>query len=432
MATSVNRRVIEQASPGDAANFALEGEQPNVVTLAGLLAPGGFVDGRGVPDIGRLRSVIADRVRGEPALCRRAVRRGGNWAWEQAEPDLMHHVRTEEADSSAARPEGGSRLPAVCARVVMTPLAKDRPLWEILLVPHVDGRRCGILFRLHHALADGFVAEELIQSLADPRGFEDGDAADRDHPAPPVTPSCLRAIVPRSIAFAMQSAALFRRTVRSRVLLGPLSGVRDIAFSDVDLAALHDGAHRGGATVNDAFLMAFGQGIRRLLETAGEPLPEAVPISCPVLVPRRRGEGNSTGVMLPSVPVAASDAAAALARVAAITPSQKARARASGTFTWMRGPRIAALLMRVSRRQRAVAAIASELTGPPSTLYFAHAELVSAWALSLLSENVRVGTVGLSYAGRFWVSVQTDAANVPQARVVAAGMLDALQAVAGL
>ena len=57
----------------DAANFALERGQPNVVTLAGLLAPGGFVDARGVPDVDRIRRVLAERVRSAPALCRRLL-----------------------------------------------------------------------------------------------------------------------------------------------------------------------------------------------------------------------------------------------------------------------------------------------------------------------------------------------------------------------
>jgi hypothetical protein len=97
----------------------------------------------------------------------------------------------------------------------------------------------------------------------------------------------------------------------------------------------------------------------------------------------------------------------------------------------MSGPRSAALLMRVARTQRAVAAVASEFPGPARTLRLDGAELVSAWPLALLSANVRVGFVAASYAGRFRVSVQTDAGHLPAARLVADAVAEALQAIAG-
>ena len=214
------------------------------------------------------------------------------------------------------------------------------------------------------------------------------------------------------------------------MLLGPLSATRDIAFFDVDLREVHDGADRYGGTVNDAFLAAFGQGIRALLVVAGEQLPTTVPISCPVRLSRRAGEGNATGVMLVPVPVAEPHPRVAVVRVADVTRSEKARARAAGTFGLMAGPRAARLFMLFSQRQRAVAAIASDLSGPARTLSVGGSELVRAWPLSLLSANVRVGVLGVSYAGRFRVSLQTDAEHVPPARVVADAMAAALHEIA--
>ncbi|WP_431245657.1 WS/DGAT domain-containing protein [Leifsonia xyli] len=143
---------------------------------------------------------------------------------------------------------------------------------------------------------------------------------------------------------------------------------------------------------------------------------------------RHEGAGNATGVMLVEVPVAAAgdDPAGAVARVAAVTRSEKVRARSAGTFRFMRSPRAARLLMRFARRQRAIAAIASELTGPKQTFRLGGAELVAAWPIALLSGNVRVGALAVSYAGRFRISIQTDGAHVPPARVLADGMAQAL------
>jgi hypothetical protein len=368
----------------DAANFALERAQPNVVALAGLLAPGGFVDERGVPDVERLRRVLADRVREVPALCRRPPSNGSAWRWEPALPELSRHVRLQQPDGAAPHAEDSApSFEQVCARTLMTPLPLDRPLWELLLVPAAAGTSCGVLFRLHHALADGLEAEALVGALCDSEAEAGvggaGGANVEAHPQAPAEPPDREPRLARLREAAAQTVAVFRRTVRSRVLLGPLGLTRDVAFLDVGLAELHDGAKRAGGTVGDAFLAAFGQGLRAVLEAAHETLPETLPVSSPVRLARRGGEGNATGVMLVHVPVADTDASAGIARVAAETRSEKARARAAGTFTWMASPRSAALLMRFARTQRAVAAIASEFPGPPRTLRLDGAELVSAW-----------------------------------------------------
>jgi WS/DGAT/MGAT family acyltransferase len=390
------------------------------------------VNDRGVPDVPRLRQILADRVGGIEMLCRHPVERSGKWFWEAAVPDLEHHVRLSEADPLAIPGPGRTVLEAACATAVMEPLSHDRPLWEVLLVPHADGPFCGILFRIHHALADGLAAEDVIAALADSgsaSALVTGPSKDRA-PLPAEARGRIRSVFDRLGRIAVQTAAVFRRTVRSKVLLGPLGATRDVAFSDIRLSELHDGAERLGGTVNDAFLAAFGQAIRAFLVTAREPLPETVPISCPVRLDRRHGEGNATGVMLVAVPVRTPDPREAVSRVAAVTKTAKRHARAAGTFELMTGPRAAAMLMRFARTQRAVAAIASDLPGPSRTLTLGGAELVRVWPLALLSANVRVGALGVSYAGRFRISLQTDAEHVPPARVLADAMTEALKAIA--
>lgn len=418
----------------DAANLVLERGQPNVVTLAGLLAPGGFVDERGVPDADALREATGGRVRSLPALNQAPQYRDGSWSWRSAEPDLSHHIRLLDPELVAPPDAEDGAFERTCARVVMQPLAPGRPPWEMLLVPRADGDRCGLLFRLHHAVADGMGAEALIAALSDP-GPLVGAPADGSVPVPEPAPPAPRPLPRRIADLAAQTTAVFRRTVHSRVLLGPLGPTRDIALFDVGLEALHAGARRLGGTLDDAFLAAFGHGIGALLVAAGEDPPATVPVSCPVRLGRRPGEGNATGVMLVRVPVAGSDPAAGIAgsvaQVAAATRSEKVRARAVGTFRPMRSPRAARLLMRFAQRQRAVGAIASELRGPSGTLFLAGAELIAAWPLALLSGNVRIGALAVSYAGRFRVSLQTDAAHLPPARILAEAMSASLDAIIG-
>ena len=424
---------LERIAAVDAANLELDHGQPNVVTLAGLLAPGGFVDAHGAPDLEAFERVIAPRVGSIPALNRTPDDIDGVWMWREVELDLTRHVRVIDPEPVARPGDAAGAFERTCARVVMEHLPPGQPPWEILLVPHADGNTCGLLFRLHHAVADGMAMESLVAAVADPA--PSGEATAEAPPVrPELTPPATRSLPRRVADSATQVAAVFRRTVHSRVLLGPLGPTRDVAFLDVDLQALHVGARRLGGTVDDAFLATFGHGIGALLAAAGEDPPSTLPVSCPVGLGRRPGEGNATGMMLVRVPVAGAEPvscmAESVATVAAATRTEKLRARAVGTFRPMRSPRAARMLMRFARRQRAVGAIASELTGPSRPLFLAGAELVAAWPLALLSGNVRVGAVAVSYAGRFRVSLQTDAANLPPARVLAESMSASLEWIA--
>ena len=47
------------------------------------------------------------------------------------------------------------------------PLDRDRPLWHVYLVRHLDDGRLGLIFKMHHALVDGKSAVELALLLFD-------------------------------------------------------------------------------------------------------------------------------------------------------------------------------------------------------------------------------------------------------------------------
>jgi WS/DGAT/MGAT family acyltransferase len=74
---------------------------------------------------------------------------------------LANHVRVllEELDDAGLRRATDSFF----AR----PLRRDRPLWEIVLVPRLAGGRAAVLGKIHHAMADGVAAVELGMLLFD-------------------------------------------------------------------------------------------------------------------------------------------------------------------------------------------------------------------------------------------------------------------------
>lgn len=413
---------MERISPIDAATLALNvhGEQPYLVTLAGVLRAGGFVDRAGRPDVARLRAALGRRVSGVPVLMHRPVRRGADWWWEPHDPDLRMHVRVV-APASAAR-----GLEAVCAEVLMQPLPADRPLWEIVLVPSVDRGRCGIIMRFHHVIADGIHAVALVEQLFDPVRGASPPAA----PEVPEAPAALAGVARASrVALAWYRIRMFLRPwVRSGVLLGPLGPRRDVGGTSVDLEALRRGAHAAGGTIGDAYLAAVGRGLRHVLESGADRVPRSVAVSSPVRLAPREDQRNSVGVMLVDVPLR-TPLTDAVAAVAARTRRAKPIARIAGTV--IRSAVAARGFDAFARHQRLIAAVASNVPGPRAVLALDRAPLVELLPLSPLAGNVRVGVTAASYDGRLWIGVVTAAGPIAPATDVADAIGRALRELAG-
>ena len=86
----------------------------------------------------------------------------GHPVWvEDPEFDLRRHVSRRMVDA----PGGARELAAVVAEFSGTALARDRPLWELLVVDGLAGGRSAVVVKLHHAVADGSAAVALLQSV---------------------------------------------------------------------------------------------------------------------------------------------------------------------------------------------------------------------------------------------------------------------------
>ena len=126
-------------SPVDAASFQLGVHvQPYLVTIAGLLAPGGFVDRDGRPDLVRLHRTLAAHIAQEPLLRQRPIMRNGSWWWTENDIDFDLHLSLDERGPTEPDFE------SVCGRLVMQPLDTTRPLWHIAFVPAARPGLCGL------------------------------------------------------------------------------------------------------------------------------------------------------------------------------------------------------------------------------------------------------------------------------------------------
>jgi diacylglycerol O-acyltransferase / wax synthase len=428
-------------APVDEANLVLDHVgQVNVFLIAGVLAPGGFVGSDGRPDMPALRTSLQERIAGLPALRLVPVADGRRHRWVEKSPDIERHVRL------VTSVEGLAGLERFCGELMIVPLALDRPLWELLLVPGVAARQVGVVLRIHHAIADGMTAVAIAQQLFE---HDEADAAPAavssasSAPSAPVTspapatdvrahrvPGAVRMLGRLGFGLRRILTTLVGRGIGPTLLLGERSPQRGVAFVDADLGALEAHVRPLGATVNDALLAAIAAGYVAALPAAGEELPYELPVSVPVALRRRGTSGNQVGVMLVRLPLGERDPDVRLRLIAARTRGEKVRAREQGTLELMRGPRGARIMDRVAHRQHVVAGFVTNVHGPSGRLRLAGAPVEAIWPVAVLAANVRLGVAAVSYAGRLRCGVHFDEANVPGA-VFAQAMRDELRRLAG-
>jgi diacylglycerol O-acyltransferase len=130
-------------------------------------------------------------------------------------------------------PAGGTDLSAIVDAVLSTPLARDRPLWEMWIADQLPGGRIGIVGKAHHCMVDGTAIVELSKLLLD----ADPDATDPDAgdawapvPAPSAGERLARAVAERAADGASLALTPVRLAARPRGLPGLASrGARTLS-----------------------------------------------------------------------------------------------------------------------------------------------------------------------------------------------------------
>ena len=403
----------QRLAPADEANLVLDhAGQVNVFLVAALLEPGGFLAPDGKPDMAGLRAVLRERIAELPALRKRAAQAGRRHHWIETMPDVEHHIRLVEPV------DGLTGLEDRCAELMGQPLALDRPMWEILLVPGAMAGGLGIVLRIHHAVADGMTAAVIVQRLFDPG--EPGERAGNEPPtfAPAEAPRHAGIDVRRTLRRLGTGLHRIRKTVWGHgvgrtVLLGERSAHHGVAFLQTEIKTLESAVRPKGATVNDALLAASAAGFRAALVASGEPIPVWLPVSEPVALQRRGTAGNQVGIMLVRLPLAEPQPDERLRLIAEQTRVEKPQARDQGTLEFMRGPVGARIMDRLGRRQHLVGGFVTNVPGPEGTFRLAGAPVTALWPVAVLAGNVRLGVAAVSYAGNLCCGIHFDASTVP-------------------
>ena len=218
------------------------GHTCKVILLAGAL------------DVDAMRSIIGGRIAAAPLLTRRL---GGTAAAPAWVPDPAFDLARHVVPAAVAAPLDESGLRGHVAEVFALHLDRERPLWQMDVAPLHDGGTA-LIWRLHHALADGTTVMRLARALLwDPW---------EDQPRAPV-PAQMDDEARRRWHLAGFCRRELARSRHASPFDGDIGTAREIGMSTLPLQEVKRAAKAvSRATVNDALLSIVAGAVRHYLQ----------------------------------------------------------------------------------------------------------------------------------------------------------------------
>jgi WS/DGAT/MGAT family acyltransferase len=425
--------------------------------------------GGGTPDVAALREHMRARLGHLPRFTQQLSGPHAGplrWlTWEPAEGfDLDAHVH----HATLSAPGGDAELHDWLGDFWSHRLDRRRPLWEMTLLDGLADGRWALATKTHHCLVDGVGSIDIGNLVLDTA--PDASPLPERPLAPPtgaephgggtfwLTPGLLvrgtRAGLGavrhprRSLTRAMAAAEV---VVREEVigaphtsLNQPLSGTRHYLSVRLDLDAVKAIKARHGGTVNDVVLALCAGGLRELLLSRGDPLPDrGLRAQVPVNL-RTEAQAHSLGNELTSLfvelPVSEPDPLARYGLIVDRAERLKLGAQRVGGKTIVDladlGPPIAGELLARSMfgGTRMFNLTITNVPGPTHRLYAFGAPLVEVLPLVPLFAGHAVGIAVISYAGGMVFGLGADRKAAPDVAVLAEGIrhaLDELQRAGG-
>jgi hypothetical protein len=348
-------------------------------------------------DVAALRARIAERIHLTPALTARlGTAPDGAPAWV---PDprfaLEDHVVEHHHDS----PVDDAGLRRCVARLFEQRLDRDRPLWRIDLIG-LDGDRRAVVWRIHHALADGTASARYCRALLWDEAPEQRMTAARAQAQHAVDDARRRAHL---------AGYLRREFTRSRgrsPFDGEICPRREVAFASVALAPLHDAAKRlDGATVNDAVLSLVAGALRRWIGVHHGHLG-TLRVKVPVSL-HREGDvvANHDSQFALGLPLGEADPVKRLCIIHARTSARKLARDAEQREVLLHrisgvSPRLQQFAEQLERSPRRFALNVSNVPGPREPVSVRSNPVVALYSLAEISQHHALRVSAISLADR--------------------------------
>jgi WS/DGAT/MGAT family acyltransferase len=390
-----------------------------------------------------------------------------NPVWiEDDEVDLDYHVQRVTLPAPGTQ----AQLEDCAGRLHGELLDRHHPLWQLTVIDGLQSGQAAYYIKVHHAVLDGQAGVLLAQALFDieptPQLPRRRKGAAGEHPgAAQLAAAALKhdagqvvKLVRHLPEVVRTLAGLFghRPGPAGQVAGGklgqnfafgpktalnvPIGGARGYAAVSVPLATLKALATAHEAKLNDIVLALCSGALRRYLARHGgipkKPLIAAMPISL-----RAAGNTEYTTQATLSLVNLNTQIADPVRRLRAIrdaagamkTLARQARGVIPTDFPSIGAPWLLhglASLYGRSGLARALPPIAnvaiSNVPGPQVPLYAAGARMASYWPLSIVEHGLGLNITVMSYAGAMGFGFTTASAAVPDARLLSAALLEAL------
>jgi WS/DGAT/MGAT family acyltransferase len=409
------------------------------------------------PDIGELRDHLRERAGMLPRFSQRLSGPHAGpltWlTWEQAEGyDSDAHVHR----ATLPAPGGEAELNEWLGDFWSHRLDRHRPLWEMTLLDGLQNGRWAMVTKTHHCLVDGMGSVDLGTVLLDPSpqapahdpqpAPSNGEVEEQGNGRFWLSPGLVARGARAGVGAALHPRESFDRARAALELVareeligapksslnGPMSGTRLFATVRYDLADIKETKTRLGGTVNDVVLALCAGGLRHLLLSRGDALPEAdLRAQVPVNIRSEDKEhalGNELTSLFVELPVTEGDPIERYRRVVERAKelkggSQRAGGKAIVDFADMGPPLAGALLARsMFGGTRMFNLTITNVRASQERMYALGAPLVEVLPLVPLFAGHSIGIAVVTYAGQMVFGLNADRLAAPDVAILAEGI----------
>lgn len=339
-------------------------------------------------------------------------------------------------------PAGMRALEQVIGQVVSVPLDRAVPLWELHVCEGLEGGRVAVVAKLHHALADGNAANNL---LANATGAVTSPVVDTAVDRTPSRARLVRAALVDATKQAFSLPGLLWRTVASltglvrlrrgsavsppRPILdtprttfnGSLGSRRNFATCTLSLTDIKAAKAAHGVTVNDVVLGIVAGALRHWLQERDElpkkALTAGVPVGVDPPAEPARLRGNRVSNFFTTLATDIEDPVERLRTISVVTDAAKLQQRTLGPnilidWTQFTPPAPFAAVMRLYSRLGAASwhpapfnVVVSNVAGPREELLLGDSRLVDLFSVGPILEGIGLNVTAWSYQDRMNVTV---------------------------
>lgn len=373
--------------------------------------------------------------------------------------DPKFDVREHVFRVTLGAPGGDAELEAFASKLLSQSLDRNKPLWDLHVVDGLQDGRGALIFRVHHALADGVAGIELMKLLLDAtpeapsvigkRRYRRTRAVEQQHSLGDSISGMIHGTLGSLLEFEagmLQFAQnLVAETNESSLkgLLGllpefsvaierlpfnkPCTGKRKFCWTEIDMADVQKVREVAGGTVNDVILTVVTRALARYVKLHGQSVVNRfVRIVCPVNLRAAEHKHDGLGNQISFLPVALPmDARGPLRTLQAVT-ARTETLKHSGALgfvalaaKWLAAapPPLQELFWRsipeIILPVPALNMICTNVMGSPTPLYAAGKKMLAAYPQVPTGYDLGVGCAVHSYNGKLFFGLIADTHAAP-------------------